>query len=1158
MALADRASVVFLFVQEELLFRYPLHNPFTVDLSTSASDAVGSAVCPTTEPDSNPGTKDNFLKYSTVTTCCDDSASREVESPRSNSQQRMNNTQSGVCVRHKPRNPKRVALAAQLGSESGVTGTPGKLEGSCTASAQGSTAEPPWGNNNPNNSTCYANNSANVDGDDSDTCVGIRKVVLLHLLRSGFTTCTTIRFGNVTFLVYPLPLVPMGTQRVPAADLHCASDNCAHGVQTSQTDYKGVFSAQNDEKEMPLADGNEKGTAACCTHSAVLVVAMNRPDRDDSAITNFVQVFVNVLVREELRVRYVSQQVRRMKQRLSTRAANEGDTMSDVGAANVDIPMQDATSGAGGGASFTLPPSRTFAHALGDRKLTLCREMVQLVQCIAGAPARAVGDCLAMKSQTRCPQRSEQRRSYMNVSDGITSGNDRNNANVHDISSPKARADVCSPAEFAVRGLLALPTTSLLDGRDCKRSTGNTHLRLNPNYVVALADPHFVERLAKPYAEKVGRRASHLLPLAAIRTALDSLSPPWRIGTLYRALEQSFIQASQNRQMIKKHQSNSLSRTSTLNSVTADEQSPSAEADILVVEAVEFLRMSDVLEVKTGLTIVFTHCDILCVSGASGDSTDAKPTSYLSSAAWSNPSPPASGSKTRGTGLVSMAPASMLGVMLFAGLQRSSEVDTSEAQLTSPCHAAESIVTPHNNKVTTGFGATAVGASGSSTASGAGVSATALNEFEDERQHFEVYCAWGDACSICEELAAAKHIWHVNSTPVHLTFPFLSAAVLNAARRRSMQGTYSLDPECFRLICDQGTWPVGASCIVTGKRTAYLSPQQTYRGLTHEKKNSMRGEDAAVLQIGSTKRNCATCRRLEADRNTIFVESSEKGNAEVEPLVPGAAHPQAQKWLAANFNAIDCRLHWAQRQRLEVGGGGVWHTAARHNDEENEISMQATSSLDTERSADTSAVPLQQTHSLVSKHCYRRREPSAAAGPLPPPQDAVPSLSTDSLPRHLENVHSDNVTPALPLSLNHSLVPFETLMQFVFHHVVVLLWGRAGMSVEVLVQHLERNLRRLRPFLARYKPQLDQSNVRDRRLSPLTAHWPPPSDSSEETDEDELQFQEAYTVFSELSLVDVLEKWKGASVEVVPTRLLLHTVVNLFSDVLLPSLSEVH
>ncbi|KEG08586.1 hypothetical protein DQ04_06861020 [Trypanosoma grayi] len=157
-------------------------------------------------------------------------------------------------------------------------------------------------------------------------------------------------------------------------------------------------------------------------------------------------------------------------------------------------------------------------------------------------------------------------------------------------------------------------------------------------------------------------------------------------------------------------------------------------------------------------------------------------------------------------------------------------------------------------------------------------------------------------------------------------------------------------------------------------------------------------------------------------------------------------------------------------------------------------------------------------------------------------------------------------------------------MQFVFHHTIALLWGKTGIHVETLLRLLERNLRRLRPFLTHYAylRQLPTTTAPIASTVIKTVHTKSPAGSlcgscpsspsagttsererhmekkSEEEEEEEeaplgleRQLQEAATVFTKLSLMDALKQLNGMSVEVVPTRLLLHAVVNAFSDVLL-------
>ncbi|TPP42892.1 hypothetical protein CGC20_8285 [Leishmania donovani] len=191
-------------------------------------------------------------------------------------------------------------------------------------------------------------------------------------------------------------------------------------------------------------------------------------------------------------------------------------------------------------------------------------------------------------------------------------------------------------------------------------------------------------------------------------------------------------------------------------------------------------------------------------------------------------------------------------------------------------------------------------------------------------------------------------------------------------------------------------------------------------------------------------------------------------------------------------------------------------------------------------------------------------------------------------------------------------LPVEVLLQYVLHHVIALSWGTRGLEVDTLVRLLERNLRRLPPLLANlpYIMQLRSAGytsalavaasashttvssavgeataavssafttVHTRLAAPslsssVPVHDAAPQGSFQGTSPDrsvtspysgmshaatsapiteaEVQLLQAYEVLDQLSLMKLLSTYATWPVRTVPTRLLLHTVVNEFSDVL--------
>ncbi|CAG9569654.1 conserved hypothetical protein [Leishmania major strain Friedlin] len=197
-------------------------------------------------------------------------------------------------------------------------------------------------------------------------------------------------------------------------------------------------------------------------------------------------------------------------------------------------------------------------------------------------------------------------------------------------------------------------------------------------------------------------------------------------------------------------------------------------------------------------------------------------------------------------------------------------------------------------------------------------------------------------------------------------------------------------------------------------------------------------------------------------------------------------------------------------------------------------------------------------------------------------------------------------------------LPVEVLLQYVLHHVIALSWGTRGLEVDTLVRLLERNLRRLPPLLANlpYIMQLRSAGytsalaaaasasrttatsaageatavvssvfttVHTRLAAPSLPSSVPVHDAAAQGSfqgtspdrsvtspysgmshaatsapitEAEVQLLQAYEVLDQLSLMKLLSAYATWPVRTVPTRLLLHTVVNEFSDVLYVDSSE--
>nr|CAJ2468002.1 unnamed protein product [Leishmania braziliensis] len=190
-------------------------------------------------------------------------------------------------------------------------------------------------------------------------------------------------------------------------------------------------------------------------------------------------------------------------------------------------------------------------------------------------------------------------------------------------------------------------------------------------------------------------------------------------------------------------------------------------------------------------------------------------------------------------------------------------------------------------------------------------------------------------------------------------------------------------------------------------------------------------------------------------------------------------------------------------------------------------------------------------------------------------------------------------------------LPVEVLLQYMLHHVIALTWGKRGLEVDTLVRLLEHNLRRLPPLLANlpYILQLRSAGytsasavaasasdttrneagaettavlssvfttVHTRIAAPQpssaptfeatlqrSSHCTSPdrfmtspysaishAAASARVTEAERELLQTYEVLDQLSLMRLLSAYATWPVRTVPTLLLLHTVVNEFSDVL--------
>nr|CCC95803.1 unnamed protein product [Trypanosoma congolense IL3000] len=1159
----EKAVAIFFFVDEKLLFRYPFRNPFTIDLSnnTTVCDSGGAGTVPwTTRVQSRDA--GNVLQHDTATCGAASTTSRSA------SQTQIPGLAEAAGVRYKPRNARRTqpVTSAVAPTASKGKGGDGEDESSRVTGYMASPCPAVSGGGSHQNRGSAAGFMERgsvgtrgsvaghlVDGDD--TCVGIETPMLLHLLRASFTACTTIQFAGATFLIYPLQPTSTRMRRMSAAERWLG-----HEASSEPTDSKEASATH------PLAGSvgtwsfsAEENPIASRSSRVVLVVAMSRPDREEGAITNFVQIFMNVLLREELRVRYVARQIYRMEDRL--RWWKRHSDKSEVNDDNVRNCAPSSGGGGGGNATNFPQTSEMFAQLLEDDELTLCKEICRLAQCIAASAPQKQGSANA-KAVTSFSSSSETRHSHR--------GQEAINEGKGD-SKKTPGEDNIEPVEFALRGLFSLPVGLLTGSRSTRHYHVAANVKLNPNYTVNLVHEKFTDRLSKSYGEAVGRRAVQQLPLSTIRSVFKTLPPPVRAGTLYRALERAYADASQCRRTGKLHQATHPSwagkSSASLLHTAVEEQSCIADCEILVVEAVEYLRVCGALVINTGLTIVFTHCGITSASTMPGISDENRKRSCITQLPQTNLWPSASPAAS-----VRVAPASLIGVMLLEGVRKSFSLDYDGFWSSAAGGHTASNVNPDNNLRTPTTPSTAKTQSSSPSSS----FPTGFDQRYSDIQTYEVYCAWGDACPMCEELAAAPHLWKIGEASVRLVFPCLSPPVMEAAARRAQQGTRPVDPDCCSLLADQVPWFASTEVPEASSASKGTTPHQFYRKLTSECASIMRQgiSKGDAVDVGASIKP-AEEEKEEGPLRGSFGKTNEPSDGEITALMPGSIPVDARAWLTANCKVIEERLNADRRQRLML-----WERAKGWKERQKK-ETEAASRPETQTAGQSSTGVALKRPGPHPGQRYRKREVVVSSTVPNAFLPLTPAVEADQpmLLHRLQPEASEAVVSGVPFSSpvdNGRAVPIDVLMQFVFHHIVVLLWGKTGTSVDVLLRLLECNLRRLPIFLAGLRLRelatvsSSSSNEQCGECGPLSSPecgllYPMPH-SQQEIGGDgdkaaaggqhgevgvDSQFQQAFTVFSELCLVETLTHCSQMTLEMMPTKLLLHSVVNAFSDVLL-------
>ncbi|RNF01380.1 hypothetical protein TraAM80_07028 [Trypanosoma rangeli] len=1246
--MVDRAVVIFLFAQEKLLFRYPIHNPFHIDVNGGLARARGKS--PAVASDTTTTVTSNAT---TATTKASEQQQRQKQKQPSTA------APAGVGVRKKRRNtmrshptPATVTAGEAVDSKrvfdadgSGAVKAPHfGLTPSLVANAA------PHAGHTGGNSRKGSHSEA---GEDDDTCVGVQTTVLVHLLRARFLSCTTIQFAGSTFLIYPLLPSNVKAQRLdadePRRSRNFTTDgglvDVAHGNGDDENEdgEEGKVGKEEEEEEEGEGEGRTgkrakvNNPSAAASQGVVLVVAMNQPDSENGVIANLVQVFMNVLVREELRSHYATEQVLRMERRMQA-----WDMGGDCNGNDGGLAKHDAPPCSGRGRRKRLSASDMFAELLKDAELSLCREISLLAQHITAVKHNSKTEDVVM------PSRPSPVVGPSNPHRGSVGNNNNNNSssksrNITGSSSSccchhnngggggggvSVAPNVSRATELVVRGLFTLPVAAILGRRRSAPYHTSAYVKQNPNLIVTLEDPYFAERLAKPYVEAVGWCASQLLPLSSIFATLGSLSRPWRMGGLHRALERCLASTLYQRQTMKQQQqqqqpqsqmalatgSNSTTRFGWIrtedsfsqegggNPFSLEDQNSRLDVDALIVEAVEFLRLRGALAIDDEITVVFTHGDLSPEAAGAArwprkkkGGTDAFcPFSPTTFAATHFVSPQDEGfPKSRQLSASPVAPASMIGVLVFEGMRSScgTALGGYGGGLGTPFFGTDEVPdTPAS------FLKATVKTSTSSAPSSPPVFSLPNTSGGDVPQ-FEVYCAWGNACPICEELASAPHAWRIGNSPIRLSFPFLAAPIAEAAARRGRQGTRLIDPECCRLMADQRPWFTRANAFTVPVAQTEVSPVQKYRHLT-------RGcEDAAAQKVKEAVKAGGGCSLVSrADSGGRTKQNIPTKDEKFTAITPGSTPVMVREWLAENRSVIEGRLADAlkQRQLLEEHTKQVTEKRAAAAAAAAAAAVEAATAAACSNAGGNHG---QQPHLPLPSQRYHKRGflspgsvPGFAGEALPlSPASLTPSHGSFSPLRPHYAVGDGQLIPTRRMIGAERVVPFEALMQFTFHHTVALLWGKPGIGVETLLYLLECNLRRLRPFLAHHTclQQLmvatgsncataafsdTASCSSEQAVRSLSAQsvanscnafqvYPscPPTTSMQGQEEGrqqkgegeevlsslEQQLLEAYTVFTELSLMDLLRQLHGMTVEVVPTRLLLHAVVNAFADVLL-------
>lgn len=1105
-----------------------------------------------------------------------------------------------------------------------------------------------------------------------------------------------------------------------------------------------------------------------------------------------------------------------VKASMARRTAHERPS-SWRGTPGVDASARTATTGSSAVSSSTSLYAQLTTH------VRLAWEMVQIAKFIDewNQSGRAVGAFL--------PQGK--------VADGEPTAPSRRSCHGQtDLPSPSA-VPLSTPVGIFINQLLYLPTDNLT-GRAIHvegLQQRSPYTRLHPCSILNLVSDSISDDLQREYVELVGRRYAKLLPLSTVHQLLQALSPPRRIGALYRSVELALLEAVHRRRHTRlavshsttgegvavsnstshlrssrdglEEDINAASTTAAMDREAAVVAGQAASLDFLAVEVIDFLRSHGLISANADLHVCFTHGDVTptvymeaaaarrrrrerrvarrqhanaahCGKRNSHDG-DAETTASSCTAAASTGAELSKDIAALRT-VPSLLVLEMLEIVLHdqqqqshtafpinvlaspspqqqstvssptgvggAAFQQSSSTGniTTNISHTPPSSETESSVT--TSLTTSRYPSTSNGKPShpprastvlttastpsphmSTTAAVVAAGEGKVNAAErgtTSELNLSVYCAWGSACPICEQLAVHPRCWTASGVhsyawgPGHTT-P-VPTIVIPAERRRGQWGRLQLQFPCLdpsvracakhvRRLRDyvdlatlvQNNYHGGSSAV--GQRTAsgllllmqpwflrpdmFVAPVTTaYGGSAYQMflRMSQRSGNVCGASVSGGGRGggsggvpgvssliepkrqelLPTRQRSTAEAHNLNSVDAQVGSTYHAPTSSAAMREEdgqallllsdiptdAVGYLQRSASVIAERLAYSHRQQQLIE---QWEQQGLSKKEVPSPSTTADLAISTQYTttppillepgdgipASASSVPSSlwpaaadggggSSVGMPRSLRYGRRQlplrvtaPVASCCKLYSTNEVEPDAAdgNETRSRASATTGAAGVTERTPISLASvpvganlvgadRYVPAEVLIQFVLHHLIVFTWGCRGVEVEALVRRLERNLRRLRPFLANlpYVLQLrgagctsettvavagGAGTIRDmmgdaggaavssaftavhtKTATPATAgstsllHDTTGSCNSDATanpappaavpagapplSPSDLQLLQTYEIFEQLSLLDVLTKYAAYPIRPVPTRLLLHCVVNEFSDIL--------